>query len=72
MAQTNLNITMDKTTPIVCEECGCETFTQVTFLREVSRFIAGTDQDALVPIPSFACSKCGHVNEKFQPKNLEA
>ena len=65
-----LNITMDKTTPIVCEECGCETFTQVTFLREVSRFIAGTDQDALVPIPSFACSKCGHVNEKFQPKNL--
>ena len=66
----NMNITMDKTTPIVCEKCQNETFNQVTFLREVSKFIAGTDQDALVPIPSFACAKCGHVNEKFQPKNL--
>jgi uncharacterized Zn finger protein len=70
MPQQNLNITMDKTTPITCEECGCETFTQITFLREVSKFIAGTDQDALIPIPSFACTKCGYVNEKFQPKNL--
>jgi hypothetical protein len=33
MAQPNLNITMDKTTPIVCEKCQNETFNQVTFLR---------------------------------------
>lgn len=65
----NLNISLDKTTPIVCDECGCESFIQVTFLRKVSKFIAGTDHDALIPIPSFACSKCGHVNEEFQPKN---
>ena len=66
----NLNISLDKTTPLVCEECQCETFTQVTFLRKVSKFIAGTDQDALIPIPSFACTACGHVNDEFQPKNL--
>ena len=74
MAQQNpnLNSTMDKTTPIVCEECNCETFKQVTFLRKVSKFIAGTDQDALIPIPSFACTSCGHVNDEFQPKNLGA
>lgn len=66
----NLNISLDKTTPVTCEECGNDTFQQVTFLREVSKFIAGTDQDALIPIPSFACLKCGYVNEKFQPKNL--
>jgi hypothetical protein len=65
----NLNISMDKTLPIACEECGCETFVQVTFLRKVSKFIAGTDHDALIPIPSFACSKCGYVNEEFQPKD---
>ena len=68
--QMNLNISLDKTTPLVCEECSNETFNQVTFLRKVSKFIAGTDHDALIPIPSFACSKCGHVNEEFQPKNL--
>ena len=67
----NLNISLDKTTPIVCDECGCESFIQVTFLRKVSKFIAGTDHDALIPIPSFACSKCGHVNDEFQPKNID-
>lgn len=67
----NLNISLDKTTAIACDECGCETFTQVTFLRKVSKFITGTDQDALIPIPSFACTKCGCVNEEFQPKNLQ-
>lgn len=72
MAQNmNVNISLDKTTPLVCEKCENETFTQVTFLRKVSKFIAGTDNDALIPIPSFACSKCGHVNEEFQPKNLD-
>jgi hypothetical protein len=69
--QMNLNISLDKTTPIACDECQNESFIQVVFLRKVSRFIVGSDQDGLVPIPSFACSKCGHVNEEFQPKNLE-
>ena len=72
MAQNmNVNISLDKTTPLVCEECNNETFIQVTFLRKVSKFIAGTDQDALIPIPSFACLECSHVNEEFQPKNLD-
>jgi uncharacterized Zn finger protein len=68
--QQQVNISLDKTTPIACEECSNETFSQIFFLREVSKFIAGTDQDGLIPVPSFACSKCGNVNEKFQPKNL--
>lgn len=69
--QQSLNISLDKTTAIVCDECSCESFTQVVFLRKASKFLTGTDQDALIPIPSFACSKCGHVNEEFQPKNIQ-
>lgn len=68
--QQQLNIPLDKSTPLVCEECQNETFKQVFFLRTVSKFIAGTDQDGLIPIPSFACTSCGHVNNEFQPKNL--
>ena len=73
MAQQNLNInvSLDQTTPIVCEECNNETFTQVVFLRKVSRFVIGTAQDGLTPVPSFACAKCSHVNEEFQPKELQ-
>lgn len=68
--QLNLNISLDKTTPVECEECQGQSFLQITFLRKVSKFIAGTEQDALIPIPSFACASCGHVNAEFQPKNL--
>ena len=70
--QQQLNIPLDKSTPLVCEECQNETFKQVFYLRTVSKFIAGTDQDGLIPIPSFACTSYGHVNNEFQPKNLGA
>jgi len=64
----SLNIGLDKTTSIVCDECGKDVFEQVLFLRKASKFLTGTEQDALIPIPTFACKSCGHVNEEFQPK----
>lgn len=68
--QMNLNITLDKTTPVVCDECSGETFQEVVLLRKASRFVTGTAQDALIPIPAFACVKCGHVNEDLLPPQL--
>lgn len=67
--QVKLNISLDKTTPIECDECSNDTFNQVLFLRKASKFLTGTAQDALMPIPTFACAKCNHVNEEFQPKD---
>jgi hypothetical protein len=66
--QQQFNLPLDQTTPLLCEECNHDQFTQVFFLRKISKFIAGTEQDGLVPIPSFACTKCGHVNDEFKPK----
>lgn len=60
-----------KTTPIVCEECGCERFVEVTLLRKVSKLLIGAQDDAVIPIPTFACHKCGHINKDFMPKGLE-
>jgi uncharacterized Zn finger protein len=68
--QMNLNITLDKTTGMSCDECGNEVFQEGVMLRKASRFITGTAQDAMIPIPVFACSKCGHVNEEFIPLQL--
>jgi uncharacterized Zn finger protein len=65
--QPQLNITLDKTTPIVCEECQNEVFQEGVMLRKASKFLTGTAQDALIPIPVFSCSKCGHVNKEFLP-----
>lgn len=66
----NVNITLDKTTPVKCEKCENETFIEGVMLRKASRLLTGTSQDAMIPIPVFSCSKCGHVNDEFLPIQL--
>lgn len=66
-----LNVSLDKTVPIVCEECEGQVFTEGVILRKVSRFLTGQPQDGLIPIPVFACNECQHVNEEFLPKELQ-
>ena len=40
--------------------------------RELAnKFLTGTPQDALIPLPVFSCAKCGHVNESFLPEPLK-
>ena len=51
-----LNVSLDKTIPIVCEECEGQVFTEGVVLRKVSRFLTGQPQDGLIPIPVFACN----------------
>lgn len=70
--QQQLNISLDKTLPIDCEECGNDSFQQILFLRKVSKFLAGTAEDGVIPIPSFACTKCGYVNQEFKPNTKQA
>jgi hypothetical protein len=68
--EQQLNISLDKTTAASCDECQNEVFQEGIILRKASRFLTGTAQDAVIPIPVFMCSKCGHVNVEFLPKNL--
>jgi uncharacterized Zn finger protein len=68
MDPVKMNISLEDTAEITCNECGSATFHEAVMLRSVSRFITGTAQDGMMPIPVFACDKCGHVNEQFLPK----
>lgn len=61
-----LNVSIEKTLPIVCESCGNDTFTQALYLRKVSALLTGTGQEGVVPIPTFVCTKCNYVNKKFR------
>lgn len=64
--QQQPNISIDKTTPIICEECGNDTFVQALFLRKISPLLTGTGQEGVVPVPTFMCTKCSHVNEAYR------
>jgi hypothetical protein len=63
-----LNIKLEDTTPITCNKCNGEVFVEGVLLKKASKFLTGTAEDALIPIPTFSCSICGHVNEEFLPK----
>jgi uncharacterized Zn finger protein len=69
--QINLNIDLNKTQEITCDKCGGVVFQEGLMLRKASKFLTGTAQDALIPLPVFSCSACGHVNEAFLPEPLK-
>lgn len=64
----NKGIRPKDTTPIKCEECENETFTEVVFLRKASKLLTGAPQDSVIPVPAFQCSSCSHINKEFTPK----
>lgn len=70
MQQNNLNLDLEKTTGMKCDKCENEIFNSSFLLRKVSRFVTGTNNDAIVPIPVFSCNNCNHVNEEFIPQML--
>lgn len=69
--QPRLNIDLTKTQEIVCDKCSGKVFQEGLMLRKASKFLAGTAQDALIPLPVFSCASCGHVNEEFLPEPLK-
>lgn len=64
------NIRFDQTVGVVCESCGNNTFKEVLFLRKVSKFLVATtsDKDQIIPVPTFSCANCNHVNKEFKPE----
>lgn len=69
--QLKLNIDLTKTQEVVCDKCEGKVFQEGLMLRKASRFLTGTTQDALIPLPVFSCSACGWVNEEFLPEPLK-
>jgi len=69
--QPRLNIDLTKTAEVVCDKCSGKVFQEGLMLRKASKFLTGTTQDALIPLPVFSCSACGHVNEDFLPEPLK-
>tara|TARA_R110000851_G_scaffold27458_1_gene77174 strand:- start:1095 stop:1358 length:264 start_codon:yes stop_codon:yes gene_type:complete len=66
MEGQKMNVDIDSTTEIVCDECEHNVFTPAFFLRKVSRFISPDGKDRLLPLDTMACNKCGNVNKEFQ------
>jgi hypothetical protein len=63
-----MNVSLKDTSPLSCEKCSGEVFSEGLLLKKVSRFLVGSDKDAIMPIQVLFCANCKHVNEEFMPK----
>ena len=66
--QPQMNVDFSQTTGLECDECKYETFTQVFYIRKLSALLSPSGEESLIPVPTFACAKCGHVNEGLKAK----
>jgi hypothetical protein len=69
--ENNINVSLDKTTEIKCNECDNNTFIDGVMLRKVSKFLVGSPQDALIPIQIMVCIKCHTPLEETLPIQLK-
>lgn len=64
-----INVDLSNTLPVT-SPAGNHVFAEGVILRKVSKFIAGTDEDAVMPIPCFYDVKTGEVLVDTLPKDL--
>jgi len=60
-------IDIKKTTAIVCDntECDNDMFMTAMKFRKVSKIMAGTKDDQIIPVQVFMCTACGNINKEF-------
>ena len=69
--QMNVNIDIKNTKSITSPE-GNHIFAEGVILRKVSKFLAGTAEDAIMPIPCFYDVKTGKVLVEMLPKEFRS
>ena len=69
--QPKLNIDFNNTTGVESED-GNVVFQEGFILRRVSKFVTGTQEDGIIPIPVFYDVKTGKILLDTLPKDLRA
>jgi hypothetical protein len=72
MNQSNapqMNIDLKNTTAVISEE-GNQIFAEGVILRKVSKFVSGTAEDGIMPIPVFYDVATGKVVTETLPKDI--
>jgi hypothetical protein len=67
--QMNLNIDIKNTAPVTSED-GNMVFQEGVVLRRISKFLTGTSEDGIIPVPVFFDVKSGKVLIDMLPKEL--
>ena len=64
---SNINVKLEQTDELTCDECGTSAFKPVFLLRKISALLSPSGKETVFPIQVFSCNSCGHINEDFLP-----
>jgi hypothetical protein len=67
--QPQMQVDITQSTPIASAD-GNQVFQEAVVLRKISKFLAGTSEDAVVPIPVFIDIKSGKILIEMLPKEI--
>lgn len=67
--QLKMNVDITQSTPMTSTD-GNQIFQEAVVLRKISKFLAGTSEDAVIPIPVFIDVKSGKILIDMLPKEL--
>tara|TARA_R110000787_G_scaffold64130_1_gene144974 strand:- start:5 stop:256 length:252 start_codon:yes stop_codon:yes gene_type:complete len=67
--QANINLNPDDLEDMVCEKCSNQTFVQVFLFKKLSAILSPSGRDTLVPLQTYECKSCSHMNSDFLPKD---
>jgi len=56
---------------MMCEKCENSTFKNTTLIKTISELVSPSGKEMIIPIPVYACEKCGHVNPQFLKNEFE-
>ena len=50
---------------IKCEKCDNIFYDKVTVIKKVSKLLTGSPKDELIPMETYICTECSHINSDF-------
>ncbi len=69
MNKQQLNLDISKTTPVLTKTGG-KIWQQGFVLRKASRFLLGSDEDQIIPIPVFYNAATGEICKEGMPSQM--
>jgi len=67
--QIQMNVDIKQTVPVESED-GNQVFQEAVVLRKASKFLVGTKEDAIIPIPVFVDVKTGKILTALMPVDI--
>ncbi len=62
-----MKVNMDLASDVKCEKCKGFAFSSCFLIKKISPLASPTGKEAIIPVETFACVACGHINKEFIP-----